>query len=218
MQVSQNNTLYYNYSMQKIITLDLEGVLIPEIWQLISKATQIPTLGLTTRDIADYDTLMNMRIKSLSQHNINLKDIQDILSSVRPLEGALIFLERLKEKVEVMLISDTFIEFFQPLRKSLGYPAIFCNSLEIDDNTNMIMLHKMRIKTKNGKKATVEALQSINCIVAAAGDSYNDLYMLQTADYGAWFRPPESIKTEYSTMPVFDDYDDLAEALLGALE
>lgn len=203
--------------MQKVITLDLEGVLIPEIWQLIAKKTELKTLALTTRDIADYNKLMEMRLQTLSQYNITLKNIQDILATVRPLKGAISFLKRLQKKAEVILISDTFIEFFEPLRKPLGYPVIFCNSLEVDTHTNIILLHKMRIRTQNGKKASVEALQSINSTVAAAGDSYNDLQMLQTADYGAWFRPPESIRNEHPTMPIFDEYDALGDALLGAL-
>lgn len=200
--------------MQNVIALDLEGVLIPEIWQLVAKKTNISDLALTTRDISDYDTLMSMRINTLITHKLTIKDIQEVIKTVEPLEGAIDFLSTLKKQVEVIILSDTFIEFFTPLRDKLQYPFILCNALNIDE-TGTIISHRTRLD--NGKSRTVSALQSINCKVAASGDSYNDLEMLQQANYGAWFLPPSSIVEKYPNIPVFDDYSLLADALLNAL-
>lgn len=202
--------------MQKVIALDLEGVLIPEIWQLVSKKTGVKDLGLTTRDIANYDELMSIRINALLQNNITINDIQDTISKVEPLEGAVDFLRNIGKKAEVILLSDTFIEFFTPLRAKLNFPTIFCNSLNIDER-GFIKSHIMRIKNGNGKATAVRAFQSIESIVAAAGDSYNDLKMLQTADYGAWFLPPHTIQEQFPDMPAFFNYVDLEFALLESL-
>lgn len=197
----------------RVITLDLEGVLIPEIWKMVATRTGIEKLNLTTRDISDYSELMAIRLKVLKDNNLTIEDIQSVLVLLNPLEGAVDFLNTLRNQVEVIILSDTFVEFFSPLRKMLGYPTIFCNSLEIDKN-GVIQNYNMRIE--NGKAHTVKALQSMRCRVAASGDSYNDLGMLQCADYAAWFRPPQSICKEHTSIPVFQDYKDLSNALLSA--
>lgn len=199
---------------QPIITLDLEGVLIPEIWQLIAKKTNVSKLLLTTRDIPDYHELMTIRLQLLKDNNITMSDIQTILAEITPLNGAVEFLTTLRARVEVIILSDTFLEFFAPIRKLLGYPTILCNMLTIDD-TERIQSYRLRVE--NGKYKSVKALQSINCRVAAVGDSYNDVSMLEAADYGAWYNPPESIAKEYTMFPIYHDYTSLADALLSSL-
>lgn len=199
------------YIVQDIIVLDLEGVLIPEIWVKIANTTNISALSLTTRDIQNYDELMRLRINTLEEHNITLPDILDIISTIKPLEGAVDFLDMLRVQGEVIILSDTFLEFFNPIRPLLNYPTILCNSLKVHPHTQKIMSHIMRIP--DAKTNTVKALQSVHCRVLASGDSYNDVGMILTADFGVFFNPPESITQEYPNIPVCRDYTELLEIL-----
>ena len=196
--------------MQKIIALDLEGVLIPEIWKEIAKETNIEQLGLTTRDIADYNELMKIRINALKEHSITIHTLQEIIATMTPLPDALDFFMHLRKHHEVIIISDTFTEFFTLFRAQLQYPVIFCNSLTIDTQ-GTIQSHILR--QSNGKFYLVKHLQSCNVFVAAVGDSYNDITMIQQANYGAFFCAPQSIKNEYPTIPTFDQYKLLSKVL-----
>ena len=201
--------------MQNIITLDLEGVLIPEIWQTIAKSSQISELSLTTRDISDYNVLMQKRLSILKEHNITMHDIQALLSSINPFDGALDFLLSLRSRAEVIILSDTFIEFFDPLREKLAYPTILCNTLVVDANTGMIQKHILRME--DGKTHAVQAFQSLQCHVISSGDSYNDLGMIQASHYGVLFNPPQSIVEEYPNIPVTYSYEELETILLANL-
>jgi len=197
-----------------VACLDLEGVLVPEIWIAFSEKTGIKELRLTTRDIPDYDVLMKQRIAILEEHKLTLKDIQEVIGGMDPLPGAGEFLESLRSKVQVIILSDTFTQFAQPLMRKLRWPTLFCNTLEIDGNS---MISGYRLRQQNGKKHAVLALQSINMRVAAAGDSYNDIQMIQTADAGTLFRAPESIRKEFPAIPAVDSYADLESSLLAGL-
>lgn len=198
--------------MQRVITLDLEGVILPEMWKRVAAQTGVEELGLTTRDIEDYNVLMEKRIAALKEHAITIDAILPIVSKAEPLEGAIDFFLALREQREVIIVSDTFVEFFDPFRIKLQYPVIFCNSLEIDAN-GIIQKHVLR--QRDGKFHVVKRLQSLNFFVIAAGDSYNDLSMIQAADYGALFNPPQSIFNEYPQIPKFNTYTELQEALLS---
>jgi phosphoserine / homoserine phosphotransferase len=189
-----------------VVCLDLEGVLVPEIWINVSKTTGIDELKLTTRDISDYDVLMKKRIEILKEHNLKLKDIQDVIGTMDPLEGALGFLNSLRSKTQVIILSDTFTQFAQPLMKKLQWPTLFCNTLIIDEENSVI---DYQLRQKDGKKHAVKALQSIGFSVIAAGDSYNDVTMLQAGDKGIFFRPPESITSEFPEFPVTETYAEL---------
>ena len=189
-----------------VVCLDLEGVLVPEIWIGVSKKTGIDELKLTTRDISDYDVLMKRRIGILDQHNLKLKDIQDVISTIKPLDGADKFINTLREITQVIILSDTFTQFASPLMKQLGWPTIFCNELIIDKN-NRIADYKLR--QKDGKKHAVMGFHSMGFKVIAAGDSYNDLTMIRQADGGVLFCPPEKIVQENSDIPVAVTYDEL---------
>ena len=193
-----------------VVCLDLEGVLVPEIWIGVSKKTGIDELKLTTRDISDYDVLMKRRIGILDQHNLKLKDIQDVIATIKPLDGALQFLNTLREITQVVILSDTFTQFAAPLMKQLGWPAIFCNELIID-KTNRIADYKLR--QKDGKKHAVMGFHSMGFKVIAAGDSYNDLSMLREADAGVLFCPPQKIIEENPNIPVALNYDELLKRI-----
>jgi phosphoserine / homoserine phosphotransferase len=195
--------------------LDLEGVLIPEIWINFAEATGIEELKLTTRDISDYDVLMKRRIAILKENNLKLPDIQKVIEGMEPLDGADEFLKKLKGISEVIILSDTFTEFAGPLMKKLGSPTIFCNYLIVDDDKSVID-YKLRIN--DGKRLSVEAFNSIGFDVVASGDSYNDLSMLKTAARGVFFRPPDSIKDEYPQFPVANDHAELFTMLSEAIE
>ncbi len=191
-----------------IAALDLEGVLVPEIWINFSKKTGIDELKLTTRDIPDYDVLMKRRLKILDEHKLKLPDIQAVIDSMSPLEGAKDFLDWLRSEFQVVILSDTFAEFAKPLMRQLGWPTLFCHSLEVaKDGT--ITNYKLRMKDQ--KKAAVEAFRKLNFKVAAAGDSYNDTTMLKAAHQGFLFCPPDNVKNEFPQFPVAETYPQLAD-------
>ena len=181
------------------VCLDLEGVLVPEIWIAFAEKTGIEKLRLTTRDIPDYHVLMNGRMNILREHGLTLKDIQDVIATIRPLDGAKEFLDKLRSITQVIILSDTFSEFASPLMKQLGWPTIFCNSLVLDDKG---MLTGIRMRQEDGKRKAIEALRSCGFRTFAAGDSYNDLNMIKTADAGCLFRAPENILKEYPDLPL----------------
>lgn len=197
-----------------IVCLDLEGVLVPEIWVAFAKETGIEELKRTTRDEPDYDKLMKWRISILKEHGLGLKEIQETISKIEPMEGAKEFLDALRDLTQVIIISDTFAEFAKPLMAKLGYPTIFCNSLEVADDGEIIG-HKMRVE--NSKYTTVKALQSIGYDTIASGDSFNDLGMIQASKAGFLFRSTEQIKKDYPQYPAFEEYADLLAAIEKAL-
>ena len=197
-----------------IVCLDLEGVLVPEIWIAFAEETGISELKRTTRDEPDYDKLMNYRINILKEHGIGLKEIQETIAKIDPMPGAKKFLDELREMTQVIIISDTFTQFAGPLMKKLGYPTIFCNSLEVADDGE-ITGFKMRIE--NSKLTTVKALQSIGYDTIASGDSHNDLGMIKASKAGFLFRSTEEIKKEYPELPAFETYDELMDAIKKAL-
>ena len=198
-----------------IVCLDLEGVLVPEIWIAFSKASGIDELKRTTRDEPDYDKLMRWRLGILKEHGLGLKEIQDTIATIDPLPGAREFLDKLREKTEVIIISDTFTQFAKPLMKKLGYPTIFCNTLEVAESGE-ITGFKMRIE--QSKLTTVKALQSIGYDTIAAGDSYNDLGMIQASKAGFLFRTTDKIKADYPDLPAFETYDEFYDAIVNALD
>ena len=193
-----------------IVCLDLEGVLVPEIWIAFAEASGIPELKRTTRDEPDYDKLMKWRIGILKEHGLGLKEIQDTIAKIEPIPGAKEFLDELRELTQVIIISDTFTQFATPLMKKLGWPTIFCNSLEVAENGE-ITGFKMRIE--QSKLTTVKALQSIGYETIASGDSYNDLGMIQASKVGFLFKSTEKIKADYPELPAFDTYEELMAAI-----
>ena len=197
-----------------VTCLDLEGVLVPEIWIAFADTVGIPELRRTTRDEPDYDKLMKFRIGILKEHNLGLKEIQDTIAKIDPLPGAKEFLDELRKITQVIIISDTFTQFATPLMEKLGWPTIFCNSLVVADNGE-ITDFKMRIE--NSKLTTVKALQSIGYETIAAGDSYNDLGMIQASKAGFLFRSTEQIKADHPELPAFEEYSDFLEAIKKAL-
>ena len=197
-----------------IVCLDLEGVLVPEIWIAFAEETGIPELKRTTRDEPDYDKLMNYRINILKEHGLGLKEIQETIAKIDPMPGAKEFLDELREITQVIIISDTFTQFAGPLMKKLGYPTIFCNSLEVAEDGE-ITGFKMRIE--NSKLTTVKALQSIGYDTIASGDSHNDLGMMKASKAGFLFRSTDEIKKEYPELPAFETYDELMAAIKEAL-
>ncbi|MGD1821824.1 MAG: bifunctional phosphoserine phosphatase/homoserine phosphotransferase ThrH [Pleomorphochaeta sp.] len=188
-----------------IVCLDLEGVLVPEIWIAFSKETGIEKLKLTTRDEPDYDKLMKYRLDILKEHNLKLQDIQKTISSVKVLDGAKEFLDELRSLTQVVILSDTFSEFAAPLMKQLGYPTIFCNSLEVSADGE-ILDYKLRMP--DGKRKAIEAFKNINYKTFAAGDSYNDLSMIRKADAGCLFKAPKSILEEEKDLVLTTNYAD----------
>ena len=196
-----------------ITCLDLEGVLVPEIWIAFSEATGIPELKKTTRDEPDYDKLMNYRIGILKEHGLGLKEIQETIAGIEPLEGAKEFLDKLRAQGQVVIISDTFSQFAGPLMEKLGMPTIFCNELIVADNGE-ITGYKMRCE--KSKLTTVKALQSCGFDTIASGDSFNDLAMIQASKAGFLFRTTEAIKQDYPQYPAFEEYDDLYNAIVNA--
>ena len=194
----------------RIVCLDLEGVLVPEIWIAFAEATGIPELRLTTRDWPDYDKLMKYRLNILRERGLTLERIRQVIATIDVLPGALEFLNALREKTQVILISDTFTEFAGPLMKKLGYPTLFCNSLEVGDD-GMIEDYTMRIE--NSKLSTVRALQSIGFETIAAGDSYNDLGMIRASKAGFLFRTTEKIAADNPDVPAYSEFDDLLAAI-----
>ena len=197
-----------------IVCLDLEGVLVPEIWIAFAKASGIPELKRTTRDEPDYDKLMNWRLGILKEHGLGLKEIQETIATIDPIPGAKEFLDELRKTTQVIIISDTFTQFAAPLMEKLGWPTIFCNSLKVAENGE-ITGFKMRIE--NSKLTTVKALQSIGYQTIASGDSHNDLGMIKASKAGFLFRSTEEIKKEYPELPAFETYDELMDAIKKAL-
>lgn len=197
----------------KLICLDLEGVLVPEIWVAFAEASRIPELKKTTRDELDYDKLMRWRLSVLKEHGLGLKEIQETIASIDPLPGAKEFLDELRSFAQVIIISDTFTEFAQPLMKKLGWPTIFCNSLVVAEDGE-ITDYKMRVE--NSKLTTVRALQSIGFETVASGDSYNDLGMILAGKSGFLFRTTEQIKADYPQIPALETYEELLNALKEA--
>ena len=193
-----------------IVCLDLEGVLVPEIWIAFAEASGIPELKKTTRDEPDYDKLMKWRIGILKEHGLGLKEIQETIETIDPMPGAREFLDELRSMTQVIIISDTFTQFATPLMKKLGWPTIFFNSLEVADNGE-ITGFKMRIE--NSKLTTVKALQSIGYETIASGDSYNDLGMIKASKAGFLFRSTDKIKADNPELPAFETYDELLEAI-----
>ena len=197
-----------------IVCLDLEGVLVPEIWIAFSQASGIPELRRTTRDEPDYDKLMKWRISILKEHGLGLNEIKRVIETIDPMPGAKEFLDALREETQVLILSDTFTQFASPLMKKLGWPTIFCNTLEVaEDGT--VTGYKMRVE--KSKLTTVKALQSVGFETIAAGDSFNDLAMIQASKAGFLFRSTEQIKKDHPELPAFESYDDLLAAIRAAL-
>ena len=197
-----------------IVCLDLEGVLVPEIWIAFSEETGIEKLKLTTRDEPDYDKLMRYRLDILKSHNLKLTDIQNTISKIKVLDGAKEFLDELRTLTQVVILSDTFSEFAAPLMKQLGYPTIFCNELVVDDN-DMIVDYKLR--AKDGKRKAIDAFKSLNFRTFAAGDSYNDLSMIHKADGGCLFRAPKSILEKEKSLKLTTTYDEFLSEIKAFL-
>ena len=197
-----------------IVCLDLEGVLVPEIWIAFSKATGIPELMKTTRDEPDYDKLMKYRIAILKEHGLGLKEIQDTIATIDPMPGAKEFLDELRSITQTIIISDTFTQFAAPLMKKLGYPTIFCNTLEVAENGEIT---GFKMRCEQSKLTTVKALQSIGFETIASGDSHNDLGMIQASKAGFLFKSTEQIKADNPELEAFDTYDELLAAIKKAL-
>ena len=197
-----------------VVCLDMEGVLVPEIWIAFSEATGIPELRRTTRDEPDYDKLMKYRIGILKEHGLGLKEIQETIGTIDPMPGAKEFLDELRQITQVLILSDTFTQFVGPLMKKLGYPTLFCNTLEVADNGE-ITGYRMRIE--KSKLATVKALQSIGFETIAAGDSFNDLGMIEASKAGFLFKTTDQIKRDYPQYPAFEEYDEFLAAIKAAL-
>ena len=198
----------------EIVCLDLEGVLVPEIWIAFAEASGIPELKKTTRDEPDYAKLMKFRLNILKEHGLGLKEIQDTIAKIDPMPGAKEFLDELRSLTQVIIISDTFTQFAKPLMKKLGYPTIFCNTLEVADSGE-ITGFKMRIE--NSKYTTVKALQSIGYDTIASGDSYNDLGMIKASKAGFLFKSTDKIKADNPDLPAFETYDELLNAIKANL-
>ena len=197
-----------------IVCLDMEGVLVPEIWIEFAKVSGIPELKRTTRDEPDYDKLMRYRIAILKEHGLGLKEIQNVIAKIDPMEGAKEFLDELRSMTQVIILSDTFEQFATPLMKKLGWPTIFCNTLEVAPDGE-ITGFKMRVE--KSKLTTVKALQSIGYDTIASGDSFNDLGMIQASKAGFLFKSTEKIKADYPQYPAFEEYDELLAAIKAAL-
>ena len=197
-----------------IVCLDLEGVLVPEIWIAFAKESGIPELTRTTRDEPDYDKLMNWRIGVLKEHGLGLKEIQDTIAKIDPIPGAKEFLDKLRAVTQVIIISDTFTQFAGPLMEKLGWPTIFCNSLEVADNGEVT---GFKMRCEQSKLTTVKALQSIGYDTIASGDSHNDLGMIRASKAGFLFKSPDNIKADNPDLPAYETYDELLEAIKKAI-
>ena len=197
-----------------IVCLDLEGVLVPEIWIAFSEASGIPELRRTTRDEPDYEKLMKFRIKILKEHGLGLKEIQETIAKVDPMPGALEFLEELRSITQVLILSDTFSQFAGPLMKKLRWPTIFCNELIVGENGEIT---GFKMRCEQSKLATVKALQSIGFETIAAGDSHNDLGMILNSKAGFLFKSTEQIKRDHPELPAFEEYDEFLEAIKAVL-
>ena len=197
-----------------IVCLDLEGVLVPEIWIAFAEASGIPELKRTTRDEPDYDKLMNWRLGILKEHGLGLKEIQETIAKIDPIPGAKEFLDELRSLTQVIIISDTFAQFAGPLMEKLGWPTIFCNSLEVADNGEIT---GFKMRCEQSKLTTVKALQSIGYETIASGDSHNDLGMILNSKAGFLFKSTDQIKADYPQLPAYETYDELLAAIKAAL-
>lgn len=197
----------------ELVCLDLEGVLIPEIWIAFAEKTGIEALKKTTRDEPDYDVLMQYRLQILRDNNLKLSDIQDVIATLEPLPGAKVFVDWLNENFQVIILSDTFYEFSAPLMKQLGWPTLFCHRLETDADGMVVNYH---LRQKDPKRASIKALHSLNYTIFAAGDSYNDTTMLSEADVGFLFHAPANVKAEFPQFQAVDEYDDLKRLIANA--
>ena len=197
-----------------IVCLDMEGVLVPEIWIAFAEETGIPELKLTTRDEPDYDKLMNYRLKILKEHGLGLKEIQDVIAKIDLMPGAKEFLDELRSITQVIILSDTFEQFATPLMKKLDWPTIFCNTLEVDENGEIT---GFKMRCPQSKLTTVKALQSIGYDTIASGDSFNDLGMIQASKAGFLFKSTDAIKKDYPNIPAYEEYSDLLDAIKKAL-
>ena len=198
-----------------IVCADMEGIFTPEIWINVAAITGIEELRLTTRDISDYDVLMKKRLGILDENKLKLKDIQDVIATMEPLKGARAFLNWLRSKVQVIIVSDTYVEFAGPLINKLGWPTLFCNTLTIDSGG---MIADYNLRQNDGKQKVVKALQSLNYSVIAIGDSYNDITMLKAAEKAILFRPPDNVKEKYTEFPVAFTYDELKKNIQKIIE
>ena len=197
-----------------VVCLDLEGVLVPEIWIAFAEETGIGELTRTTRDEPDYDKLMNYRLDILREHGLGLKEIQETIGRIDPLPGAKEFLDELRATTQVLIISDTFTQFAQPLMRKLGWPTIFCNELDVADDGS---ISGFKMRCPHSKLTTVRALQSCGFDTIAAGDSHNDLGMIEASKAGFLFKSPDSIKAEHPELPAYEEYDELMAAIVAAL-
>ena len=197
-----------------VVCLDMEGVLVPEIWIAFAEASGIPALKRTTRDEPDYDKLMQYRLNILKEHGLGLKEIQATIAKIDPLPGAKAFLDELRATTQTVILSDTFEEFAKPLMEKLGWPTIFCNSLEVAQSGEIT---GFKMRCAQSKLTTVKALQSMGYDTIAAGDSYNDLGMIQASKAGFLFKSTEAIKADYPELPAYEEFDDLLAAIKAAL-
>lgn len=197
----------------ELACLDLEGVLVPEIWIEFAERTGIEALRATTRDIPDYDVLMKQRLELLNQHNLKIDDIQDVIAGLSPLPGAIEFIDWLRERFQVIILSDTFYEFSEPLMRQLGWPTLLCHRLITDDEGRVI---DYKIRQTDPKRASVKAFHSLNYKVIAAGDSYNDTSMLSEADVGILFHAPQNVMDEFPQFVAVQEFDDLKQEFLKA--
>ena len=201
-------------SNMNVVCLDLEGVLVPEIWIAFAEASGIPELKRTTRDEPDYDKLMKFRLGILEEHGLGLKEIQDTIAKIDPMPGAKEFLDELRATTQVLILSDTFTQFAAPLMKKLGWPTILCNTLEVAENGEIT---GFRMRCENTKLTTVRALQSMGYDTIASGDSYNDLGMIQASKAGFLFKSTEQIKKDHPELPAYEEYDELLAAIKAVL-
>ena len=198
-----------------VACLDLEGVLVPEVWISVAERTGIEALRRTTRDEPDYDLLMKQRLEILAENGLRLPDVQEVIGTLRPLDGAADFLDWLRERFQVVILSDTFYDFAAPLMRQLGFPTLLCHDLEVDDSGRIVAT---RIRLADQKREAVKAFRALNFKVIASGDSYNDTSMLTQADAGILFRPPDNVIREFAQFPVTRSYDELRAAFVAAKE
>jgi len=193
-----------------IVCSDLEGVFVPEIWINVAEKTGIEELRLTTRDISDYNVLMKKRLSILEKNNLKIKDITDVIATMKPLEGALEFIDWVRSQIPLIVVSDTFVQFAGPLMKQLGWPTLFCNELVIEKDGTV---SDYKLRQQDGKRKVAQTLKTMNYKIIAMGDSYNDITMIKEADHGILFRPPENVIAEFSEFPVVNKYDELKPIL-----